>query len=60
MDRINASCLTAVYVTDSIPQEHNKARCDKLHVLSIAPLLARAIRRIHEEKSLSVLFGHTL
>jgi ribose-phosphate pyrophosphokinase len=60
MDRINASCLTAVYVTDSIPQEHNKARCDKLHVLSIAPLLARAIRRIHEEKSLSVLFGNTL
>jgi len=60
VDRINASCLTAVYVTDSIPQEHNKARCDKLHVLSIAPLLARAIRRIHEEKSLSVLFGNTL
>jgi ribose-phosphate pyrophosphokinase len=59
MDRLNASCLTAIYVTDSIPQEHNQERCKKLHVLSIAPLLARAIRRIHEEKSLSVLFPHT-
>jgi len=60
MDRLNTSCLTEVYVTDSIPQEHNTARCDRLRVLSIAPLLARAIRRIHEEKSLSVLFGNTL
>jgi ribose-phosphate pyrophosphokinase len=60
MDRLNASCLTEVYVTDSIPQEHNVAVCEKLRVLSIAPLLARAIRRIHEEKSLSVLFGNTL
>ncbi|ELR21006.1 phosphoribosylpyrophosphate synthetase [Acanthamoeba castellanii str. Neff] len=59
MDRLNASCLSAVYVSDSIPQEHNKQRCDRLHVLSIAPLLARAIRRVHDEKSLSVLFPHT-
>jgi len=57
MDRINASKLTSVYVTDSIPQQENASKCSKLKVLSIAPLLARAIRRIHEEKSLSVLFA---
>ena len=56
VDRIEASVLTEVVVTDSIPQEENKKRSKKLHVISLAPLLARAIKRIHEEKSLSVLF----
>jgi len=60
MEKINASVLKEVYVTDSIPQEKNSKMCPKLKILSIAPLLARAIYRLHEEKSLSVLFENKL
>eukprot|EP01088_Endostelium_zonatum_P012229 TRINITY_DN26416_c0_g1_i1.p1 TRINITY_DN26416_c0_g1~~TRINITY_DN26416_c0_g1_i1.p1 ORF type:complete len:393 (+),score=91.09 TRINITY_DN26416_c0_g1_i1:86-1180(+) len=56
VDRIQASVLESVVVTDSIPQYENIAKSKKLHVISLAPLLARAIKRVHEEKSLSVLF----
>jgi ribose-phosphate pyrophosphokinase len=40
--------------TDGIPVEDNLG--GKLHVLSVAPLLGEAIRRIHEGKSVSSLF----
>jgi len=60
IEKINGSVLKEVYVTDSIPQERNAKLCDKLKVLSIAPLLARAIYRLHEEKSLSILFANKL
>jgi len=56
IDLINASHLTEVYTTDSIAQEANVARCKKLRVLSISPLLANAIYRVHYEKSVSDLF----
>jgi len=60
MEKINNSVLKEVYVTDSIPQEQNSKACQKLKVLTIASLLARAIYRLHEEKSLSVLFENKL
>ena len=56
LDRINKSELIEVCVTDSIPQEDNCAKCPKLRVLSIAPLLSDAILRLHHERSLSALF----
>lgn len=56
MDRINKSCLSYVCVTDSIPQTENMKHCEKLSVISLAPLLAEAIRRIHNHESLSALF----
>eukprot|EP01090_Pellita_catalonica_P017041 TRINITY_DN5061_c0_g1_i1.p1 TRINITY_DN5061_c0_g1~~TRINITY_DN5061_c0_g1_i1.p1 ORF type:complete len:348 (+),score=57.37 TRINITY_DN5061_c0_g1_i1:52-1095(+) len=56
LDRINDSCLEEVCVTDTLPQAENAIKCKKIHVISIAPLLAAAVRRCHEEKSLSVLF----
>jgi len=55
--KINNSCLEEVCVTDSIPQAKNQAVCPKLRVITIAPLLAEAIRRLHTEKSLSKLFN---
>jgi len=60
LERINESVLEEVYVTDSIPQDENFKKCPKLKVLSIAPMLARAIARLHEVKSLSILFQNKL
>jgi ribose-phosphate pyrophosphokinase len=42
-------------VTDTIPVGKEKL-IGKIKVLSVAPLLAEAIKRIHSEESLSVLF----
>ncbi len=57
IERINGSVIEELIVTDTIPFDSKKERCRKLTVLSIAPLLAEAIRRIHEESSISSLFG---
>jgi len=54
-DRIEASPIEEVIVTDSIPHPGGMP-IEKIKVLSVAPLLGEAIRRIHEERSLSSLF----
>lgn len=52
---LNESAIEEVIVTDTIP--HNKAAAgDKITVLSVAPLFAEAIRRIHSDDSVSSLF----
>ena len=56
LQKINESCLDRVYVTDTISQYEKECLCDKLHVISLAPLLAKAIQRVHNEQSLSDLF----
>jgi ribose-phosphate pyrophosphokinase len=56
IDRINDSPLEEVVVTNSMPMQEQTARCSKLKVVSIAPLLAEAIRRIHHSDSVSSLF----
>jgi len=56
IDRINDSVIEEVIVTNTIPLDSRKERCKKLTVLSIASLLADAIKRIHEESSISSLF----
>ena len=59
VDRLKASKVTEVVVTDSLPIEDDK-RFDGLTVLSIAPLLARAIREVFEDGSVTSLFdGHS-
>ena len=55
IDRIKRSRLKELVVTDTIPIGKDKM-IDKIKVLSVAPLLAEAIKRIHCEESLSVLF----
>ena len=54
--RIEESPLLEVVVTNSIPLTDEARRCDKIRVLSVAPLLARAIQSIHEGGSISTLF----
>ncbi len=56
LERINTSELEEVIVTNTIPMDNKQQRCKKLTVLSIAPLLGEAIKRIHEETSVSSLF----
>jgi len=53
--RIEESALEEVIITNSIAltPEH---QVPKIRVLSVAPLLAEAIRRIHDEESVSTLF----
>ncbi len=52
---IESSSLKELLVTDTIPLKQGKART-KIKILSVAPLLGEAIRRIHENKSVSSLF----
>lgn len=56
IERINNSALREVIVTDTIPLGEKKALCPKLTILSISNLLGEAIKRIHEETSISSLF----
>jgi ribose-phosphate pyrophosphokinase len=55
IERIQASPLEEVVVTNSIPLSPER-QFARLTVLSVAPLLAEAIRRIHDEESVSTLF----
>ncbi len=55
IQRMERSPLSKLIVTDSIPLAPEK-RIDKIVVLSIAELLSKAIRNIHEETSVTSLF----
>lgn len=55
VERLQASPIKEVVVTDSIPVTSEK-QFPKLKVLTVASLFADAIRRIFEEKSVSLLF----
>jgi len=56
VSRIEESQLEEVVVTNSIPLSKEAKKCSRIKSLSIAKLLAEAIRSIHEETSVSVLF----
>jgi ribose-phosphate pyrophosphokinase len=56
IQRLNNSVLDEVIVTNTIPLAGKDQDCKKIKVLSVAPLLGEAIRRIHNEESVSSLF----
>ena len=56
VDRIQKSSLEELIVTNTIPLHPAAQECGKVHVLSVAKLLAQAIVSIHDETSVSVLF----
>jgi len=56
ISRIEKSSLEEIIVTDTIPLKGDATMCKKITVLSVAPLLAEAIKRIYEEASVSELF----
>jgi ribose-phosphate pyrophosphokinase len=53
---LNESVLDEVIVTNTIPMTDKVKQCKKIKVLSVASLLGEAIRRIHNEESVSSLF----
>jgi len=55
IERIEDSPIRQVVVTDTVPMPPQK-RCEKVVQLSVAPLFAEAIRRIHTGESVSEIF----
>jgi ribose-phosphate pyrophosphokinase len=57
IDKINASVLDEVVVTDSIPLSSAAQKCSRIRQLSLSSMLAQTMRRINEEESVSSLFS---
>jgi ribose-phosphate pyrophosphokinase len=55
LDRIHNSELEKFVISDTIPLSE-MARIDKIEVVSVAPILAEAIRRINSNESVSIIF----
>ncbi|KKY22866.1 putative ribose-phosphate pyrophosphokinase i [Phaeomoniella chlamydospora] len=58
IERINASALDKVVVTNSVSQHEHQKRCPKLEVLDVSHVFAEAIRRVHYGESISALFQY--
>ena len=56
IERLEASTIKSLVITNSIPLHGKSRECDKITVLSVSKLLGEAIRRIHSEDSVSSLF----
>ena len=56
LERINESDLKEVLVCNTIPTEEKVKDCSRLRTISVANILAEAIRRIHGDESVSSLF----
>lgn len=58
IERIQGSCIKKMIVSDTIPLSSEK-KIDKIKVLSVAPILVEAIKCIHDNASVSLLFQGT-
>jgi len=56
LDRITSSPMKELIITDSIQATKSTAKCKKIRQISIAPLMAEAVKRISLEESVSSLF----
>ncbi len=56
IENINNSHLDEIIVTDTIPLSEAAKQCSKIRLLSVAPLIAETMCRIHHEESVSSLF----
>ncbi|MEN8232002.1 MAG: ribose-phosphate pyrophosphokinase [Thermodesulfobacteriota bacterium] len=56
IERLEASVIKSLVITNSIPLRGKAKECGKITVLSVSQLLGEAIRRIHSEDSVSSLF----
>jgi ribose-phosphate pyrophosphokinase len=56
VERVSASALDELVVTDTIPLGDEARKCRRIRVLSVAELLAETMRRIRDEESVSSLY----
>ncbi|MEM7142446.1 MAG: ribose-phosphate diphosphokinase [Actinomycetota bacterium] len=56
IDRLKNAAIETVLVTDTLPLGPEK-QIDKMEVLSVAPIIARAISAVFEDTSVSEIFG---
>lgn len=56
LDRLEASDIKEIIVTDTIPLSAQAANCQRIKVLSVSGLLSEAVRRIYYNDSVSSLF----
>ncbi|HKB06823.1 MAG TPA: phosphoribosylpyrophosphate synthetase, partial [Candidatus Polarisedimenticolia bacterium] len=56
IDRVRASEMAQMVVTNTIPIDDEKKRAGRITVMSVAGLLGEAIKRIHTNSSVSSLF----
>jgi len=54
-NNLEKCCATKIILTDTVPITDDK-KIKKMEIISVAPLLAKIIKRIHLEKSLGELF----
>ena len=57
MERISRSQISSLIMTNSVEKQQVDL-CEKVDVVSVAPLFGEAIRRIHNRESISDLFEH--
>jgi ribose-phosphate pyrophosphokinase len=55
-ENIASSPLDIVIVTNTLPQAEKQVQIPKLEVVSMVPMMAKAVSRVHRKKSLSRLF----
>ena len=56
IERINASQIDRMVVTDTIPLHEAARKCEKIEQLSLDRILGESIRRVSNEESISALF----
>lgn len=56
VDRINASPIEELIITDTIPPRPDVRACPKIKVYSVARMCGEAVKRIHHGDSISSLF----
>ena len=56
IEKISQSKLDQLVVTDTIPLSEEAQKCKKIRIVTMAPTLAEAIRRVNNEESISAMF----
>ena len=56
IEKISQSKLDQLVVTDTIPLSEEAQSCKKIRIVTMAPTLAEAIRRVNNEESISAMF----